>query len=105
MQVRGRVEVPALVPGAPPLDVVHADRHSPLPPLHRDMLRGVGETALPFGTLAVAALELTAHLHKRDGRGQQKQCATSNSNGRQPQGKKAVVPELVSRKYGKELKI
>lgn len=56
------MEVAALVPLAPPLDVVHANRHRTLPALHLYMLWGVGEAALPFAALAVAALELTTHL-------------------------------------------
>lgn len=77
LQVLRGVEVAALVPLAPPLDVVHADRHRPLPPFHLHVLRGVGEAALPLAALAVATLELTAHLRNIGRGGQQWQEAAS----------------------------
>lgn len=62
LQVGGRVEVLALFPGAPALDVVHAHGHRVVVGVDHGAVGRVGEAAVVLPPRAVAPLIFPTHL-------------------------------------------
>lgn len=67
LQVRWRVKVLALFPGAPPLDVVHAHRDGVVVGVDHGTVSRVSEAAIVLPPGAVPPLVLSAHLQPERG--------------------------------------
>ena len=65
LQVRGRVEVLALLARATALDVVHAHRHRVVARVNHGAVAGVRKAAVRLAPGTVAPLKLTTHLYAR----------------------------------------
>lgn len=68
LQMGWRVEVLALFPGAPTLDVVHADGDSVVVVFDHGAVGGVSEATLALPSSTVAPLILPADLKQTEGR-------------------------------------
>lgn len=69
LQMGGRMEVLALFPGAPPLDVVHAHGDGVVVGVYHGAVCRVGEATVVLSPGAVASLVLPTHLETEDGEG------------------------------------
>lgn len=62
LQVCRRMKVPAFLPGASPLDVIHADRHGIITCLNHGNIRGVSIATIVYTTGTISTLEFSANL-------------------------------------------